>query len=159
MIDFFLDNPNFFAILLGAVIAVMGIAKQRETARNKNTLEFEAALEDDKDYSNHWRQVKALVANRETVPVTRWANDEAFDTPEAQAIRAVLNRWERAGNGVEKKLYNGDFLYDVYGTHVISMYDFLMPYVEDVRIERSPKLYVKFEKLAGDWKRKRQANR
>lgn len=155
MYDFFINNPNFFAVLAGVFIAVIGIAKQRQTARDKNTLDFESGLEDKADYAAAWKIVKSIVDDRLSIPLEYWAANAQFNSPEAEALRHVLNRWERASNGVERKVYNGDALYEIYGSHVISLHTFLMPYIAEIRSLRLPKAYVKFERLAVNWRSRR----
>lgn len=155
MYSFFLNHPNFFAVILGVVVAIIGIAKQRQTARDKNTLDFESALEDKSDYTAAWIIVTRIVDNRLSVPVQRWASKSYFNTAEAQALRHILNRWERASNGIERKVYNDEALYEIYGSHIISIYVYLMPYINEIRVLRLPKAYEKFERLAINWQVRR----
>lgn len=160
MWEFFTDNPSFFGIifstLVGGSIAIVGILKQRQTAVSKNTVDFEATLASDADYDRHWEIVKRVVADRERVSVAHWAEDANFGEEEAEATRYVLNSWERAANGVAKNVYDGHFLYEMYGTHVISMHDFLIPYILRVREVRQPKAFSKFLDMAEQWQKWRK---
>ncbi|MHB0775439.1 DUF4760 domain-containing protein [Halomonas sp. WWR20] len=157
MWEFFKTNPSFFGILfsalLGGTIAIVGIWKQRQTAVSKNTIDFEVMLGSDEEYDKHWEVVKRVVANRNHVSVAHWADNPNFDEPEAESIRYVLNSWERAANGINKKVYDSHFLYEMYGTHVISMHDHLLPYVMKVREVRQPKAHVKFLDMAEQWRK------
>jgi len=160
MWQFFKDNPSFFGILfsafLGGSIAIIGIWKQRQTAVSKNTVDFEAALGSDENYDKHWEAVKVAVADRKQIPVAHWAANENFENPPAEAIRYVLNSWERAANGITKKVYDSHFLYEMYGTHVISMHEQLLPYIIRVREDRQPRAFSKFLDMAEQWKKWRQ---
>lgn len=160
MWEFFLNNPGFFGIIfstfVGGSIAIVGILKQRQTAVSKNTVDFEAMLAGDADYDGSWDVVKRVVADRARVSVAHWAEDANFEKREAEAIRYVLNSWERAANGVAKKVYDSHFLYEMYGTHVISMHDFLIPYILRVREVRQPKAFSKFLDMAEQWQKWRK---
>lgn len=157
MWQFFKDNPSFFGILfsafLGGSIAIIGIWKQRQTAVSKNTVDFEAALGSDEDYDKHWEAIKAAVAERKRIPVANWATDKNFEKPSAEAIRYVLNSWERAANGISKRVYDSRFLYEMYGTHVISMHEQLLPYIIRVRQDRQARAFSKFLDMAEQWRR------
>ncbi|WP_339118847.1 DUF4760 domain-containing protein [Halomonas sp. BMC6] len=132
-------NASFFAIagsaLLGGAIAISGIVKQRQSARSKNTIDFEAALEDSDSYNDSFERVKKIVAKRDKYPIAGWAEDDEANSDDTKAIKTVLNYWERASNGVRKDVYDSDFLYDIYGTHVLNLHKFLLPFIRKVRQE------------------------
>ena len=136
---------------MGGAIAMVGIIKQRETARSKNTIDLEASIEDNR-YDEAFTTVYKLVTNRDNISVASWADDDKQSSPEAAAIKQVLNTWERASNGVRKKVYDNHFLYEIYGSHVLNIHEHLMPFMLKVRQERQPKAYQNFFVLAENWR-------
>lgn len=155
------SHASFFAIsgsaLLGGAIAISGIFKQRQTARSKNTVDFEAALEDSDSYNTSYERVKKIVAKRDKYPIAGWAEDDEASSDDAKAIKTVLNYWERASNGVRKDVYDSDFLYDIYGTHVLNLHKFMLPFIRKVRQGDQPKAFEQFLALSENWRVKRQA--
>lgn len=152
---------SFYAItgsaMLGGAIAISGIIMQRRTARSKNTIDFEAALEDSEHYNKSYERVKRVVAKREKFPIADWADDDESLSDEANSIKTVLNYWERASNGVRKNVYDGDFLYDIYGSHVLNLYKFLLPFIRRVRQDSQSKAYEQFLIICEGWRLKRKA--
>lgn len=160
MFDFFKSHPSFFGILLstliGSSVAIIGIYKQRQTARHKNSIDFEADLEGSESYENGWAILKRLVSSSEKNPLSMWATETNFDSEEAQSIRTILNRWERASNGVAKKIYDDEFLYDMYGSHVISIHRKSLGYIIRVRQERQEKAFEQFLNMVEKWRERRR---
>ena len=150
--------PTFFAIistaLIGAAVAIWGIATQRHTARSKNTIDFEHEIKHGQYTENFANVSKALNSkdcNEETVK--EWAKKSFQTTEEAQSIRKVLNTWEGASNGVRKKIYDSHFLYDIYGSHVINLYTKLSPFIKEVRKDpKRQRAFDHFIELANEWK-------
>lgn len=155
------SHASFFAIagsaLLGGAIAIIGIVKQRQTARSKNTIDFEAALEDSNSYNSSYAKVQKIVAKKDNYPVMKWAGEDKVNSDNAIAIKTVLNYWERASNGVRKDVYDSDFLYDIYGTHVLNLHEYLLPFIEEVREKRQSKAFENFLALTENWLVKRQS--
>lgn len=155
------SQASFFAIagsaLLAGAIAISGIVKQRQTARSKNTIDFEASLSNSESYNSALAQITKIRERNEKhkYKIDSWAADDEASSSETRAIKTVLNYWERASNGVRKDVYDSDFLYDIYGTHVINLYNVMLPFIE-ARQKKQPKAYEHFLALCENWVKKRQ---
>lgn len=155
------SQASFYAVagsaLLAGAIAISGIVKQRQTARSKNTIDFEASLSNSESYNSALAQVgKIFERNKKyNYEIQAWAVEDEAGSTETRAIKTVLNYWERASNGVRKDVYDSGFLYDIYGTHVINLYNKLLPFIEARQVEQ-PKAYEHFLALCENWVEKRK---
>lgn len=147
---FFVTNPTIVPISIGALIAIFGIAKQRQSSREKNSIDFESSYKQSKDIEEAWMVLKIVVQNRLDTPIDHWAGGKAYGSEEAIAIRRIINEWERAANGINHKIYDDDFLYKTYGTTVIELYTFLRPYITATQ-NYNPRVFAQFTRLAIRW--------
>ncbi len=155
---FLKENPLLFPATLAVFVAVIGIFKQRQTARDKNSIDFESSLELSGDYEESWEVFHVAAANRLDAPLEAFADIEKYGTREDKAIRYILNWWERGANGIERKIYDDSYLYDSYKTHVLTIQTLLSPYIKVVQ-QRAPSAYEKFNKMALKWRQRRDAEK
>lgn len=167
LLDYVSKNPSMTPIvssgltaLVAGAIAICTIIKQRQTARENNSLSFEKDYKRCEFVRNAWDTLIYNVhANRLETPIERYAIDaELKKTKEAKAIRDILNEWERAANAVNTRLYDGEFLYQVFGSTVIFLHREMLPYIKE-RQKESPFFYEQFMRLAVCWLAKRNQER
>lgn len=138
--------------MVAGVIALMTIKKQRQTARENNSLSFE------KDYQRCEYVRKAWVVIREKViknkpyfPIERYAEAGYASTEEATAIRDILNEWERAANAINHNLYDDGLLYNAFGSSVLFLRTEFQPYIEK-RQNDTPSYYQNFMSMSLRWR-------
>lgn len=150
--------PTSFAIvfsaLLAALVASRSINKQRQIAREKNSLDFEANYKHNVLIQKAWAEIHLLVGNSLNKPVEIWADKENARSTERDAIVLVLNEWERVAKGIFNKLYDGEYLYDIYGTIILTLHTRIHPFIWE-RQKHNRRSYVNFDRLVIDWRIKR----
>ncbi|WP_122499869.1 DUF4760 domain-containing protein [Pseudomonas viridiflava] len=72
------------------------------------------------------------------------------------AIKVVLNSWEKVAIAIQNDVYSEKMLYQAYGTTVISLWDILHPYIR-ARQQENERVYISFTWLALKWRMKRGA--
>ncbi len=134
---------NFYssgAILLSAVLALSGallnLVYQRRTARDSNSLSFQHSLLNDQHYLKYLSCSVSAFENRHNFPLKMFATREYSKTPEAQAIRYVLNTWERAANAMRHGIYDEKYLYEAHKSMVLHFGVILREYVNEKQKEQ-----------------------
>lgn len=145
------SNPTLIPISVGVIIALLGIYKQRQSSREKNSIDFEAGYKRSKDIQEAWITLMKAVRKASSEEIAGWAEPGVFDTEEASAFRLIMNEWERAANGVFRKVYDNDFLYKTYGSTVIDLSLYLHPYIKRKQ-QQNPRIYLQFTRLSVAWK-------
>jgi hypothetical protein len=75
-----------------------------------------------------------------------------------EAIKVVLNSWEKVAIAIQNDVYSDRMLYQAYGTTLISFWNILNPYIRARQKELgNPRLYISFSWLALRWKLKRDS--
>lgn len=158
IIEFFKDIPASLSVLFSSLITVCiaysGIMKQRQIAREKNSLDFEAAYKHSIQINEAWDVLISISQNSYKESVKKWAKSENLSSNEALSIRVLLNEWERVANGVFHNIYDSAFLYKIYGSYLIKMHSLLLPYIRE-RQEKNYRLYYQLDKLVMEWRVKR----
>lgn len=157
ILDTAIHKPHFFAILLGALIAalvaIVTVRKARQTARDKNSIDFETTYKKSQEIRNAWTHYKSQIKKMSKQDISN-----LFNNPDSQGFKAcivLLNEWERAGNGVYSRLYDGRFLYGVYGSAIVQLHEDLSPFIEEARKEKS-KAFIQFTRMYCDWRMRQE---
>ncbi len=150
VITYLLEHPTLMPMGFASIIAIVGIRKQRQSAREKNSIDFESGYKRSKQINDAWIILMKAVRNSNNVPIESWASQDKFASTEASAIRLILNEWERAASGISHSIYDNDLLYKTYGTTVIDLYTFLRPFITEKQ-RHNPRFYAQFAKLAVCW--------
>ncbi|KDE35135.1 hypothetical protein AW40_18395 [Kosakonia radicincitans UMEnt01/12] len=148
------ENPTFYstiiAALIAAAIAVVSIRKQRQTSREKNSLDFESSYKRSDKVEDAWQTILNILKVRKLIPLEMWGRDEVRQTKEARALMTVFNEWERCANAIRNGLYDEMFLYKVFGSTVIFLAKEFEPYLT-ARRSVNIKFYGNFCWLAENW--------
>ncbi|MGF6103699.1 DUF4760 domain-containing protein [Enterobacter sp. A4] len=153
------DNPTFYstiiAALIAAAIAIISIRTQRQTSREKNSLDFESSYKRSDKVESAWQTMLNILKLRKIIPLEMWGRDEVRQTKEARALMTVFNEWERCANAIRNGLYDELFLYKVFGSTVIFLAKEFEPYLA-ARRSVNIKFYSNFCWLAENWMIRRE---
>jgi len=156
--NIYLNHPTVISTSLAAVVAfivaVVGISKQRQSSREKNSLDFEANYKDSQEIRDSWVLLRQAVAQDSTYLVELVTKRKQDDEEVRTAIVTILNEWERAANAIEHSLFDEDLLYKAYGTIVIKLFQDLSPFILHCQ-KRNHRVFVSFTKLSIKWQIKR----
>lgn len=132
----------------GAIIAIVGIAMQRKTSREKNSLEFDVFYQTNEEVRMHWDAIAEYIrANKDKKNIGKiTSKDDLFPS-----LIFVLNSWERASNAIRHNIYDEDYLYNVLGGSAIRIYDELEPFIKQ-RQRKNPIALNNFEWLVIRWR-------
>tara|TARA_Y100000782_G_C10178940_1_gene263158 strand:+ start:2447 stop:3097 length:651 start_codon:yes stop_codon:yes gene_type:complete len=149
------------AVLLSAILgvsaAIAGMFYQRQTAKEKNTLDFQQKLKDDKDYLKHTVVLSQIIHSLERNKILlELSKPENSSDPRGISIRYVLNTWEQAANAIKHKLYDESFLYSSHKSSVIDLSLYLRTFIRE-RQKKNVSLYSDFSLLALKWTIKRDS--
>ncbi len=153
---------EFFKIfatpLTAGSIAIWGILSQRKSAREKNTLDFEAAYQNNEQLrkaSSNIRKIYKLEKEHRVDVYKRIASNDS-DDPLFDDITYLLNVWERGANGIRKNILDEHLMYNIYGTIVIYHFEHLYDLIDIRRSTKDGvnknKVWINFEWLAIRWK-------
>ncbi|MFL1906554.1 DUF4760 domain-containing protein [Plesiomonas shigelloides] len=148
------NNPTFYPGAIGALIAILSIKTQRQTSREKNSLDFEAAYKRNDQVNEAWAKVLEIYKNRLTTPVEHWGRPDLSQTDEAKALKTIFNEWERCANAIHHKIYDEKYLYKVYGSTLIFLDVQFDPYIQECR-KKNPRFYRNMKLLALNWRVRR----
>lgn len=148
------ENPTFYSTLIAAMIAaaiaIISIRKQRQTSKEKNSLDFESSYKRSDKVEDAWQTLLNVLKVRKVVPLYMWGRDEVRQSKEARALMTVFNEWERCANAIRNGLYDELFLYKVFGSTVIFLAKEFEPYLAERR-SINIKFYGNFCWLAEKW--------
>ena len=111
---FYASIAIFTSAVIALSVALLGIHFQRKTAQESNSLDFQISLANNDKYLESLAVIVLAINNREKVPVENFAREEFSTSKEAEAIRYVLNTWERAANAILHGIYDEKYLYRTY---------------------------------------------
>lgn len=148
-----LKHPALHASLIASTVAIVGIRKTRQSAREKNSIDFETIYKTNENILKAWKIALPIMISANNNEIRRYAG--IFLSKENESINTILNTWERAANGIFHNVYDGNFLYKTYGTTVIKLYEELHPFIE-ARQAKNPRFYLQLSRLYINWKIKRQ---
>ncbi|EEW1437697.1 TPA: DUF4760 domain-containing protein [Escherichia coli] len=147
-------NPTFYSTIIAAVIAaaiaIISIRKQRQTSREKNSLDFESSYKRSDKVEDAWQTMLDILKVKKIIPLEMWGRNEVRQTKEARALMTVFNEWERCANAIRNGLYDESFLYKVFGSTVIFLAKEFEPYLA-ARRSVNIKFYGNFCWLAENW--------
>lgn len=160
--DLWDNSPTFFsnvvAAIVALIVAVVTIRKNRQTSREKNSLDFESSYKRSDKVDAAWQEILTLLKKdpkKPKKPMSHWGLNSVRQTKEARALMTVFNEWERCGNAIKHGLFDEGFLYKVYASTVINLYVACKPYIEE-RQKVNPRIYANFCWLANRWIKKRR---
>ena len=142
------------AIPLAAIVAFFTYRGQLKAQRLKSSLEFSKEFSQNKVLQDALNKYIELSINRLEVPIESWAKPELQLSIEAQAIRTLINEFERLSAGIKHKIYDEDFIYNSHATYIIRAHTNLSPYM-NVQKSLNPRLFKGFDELALKWKVRR----
>lgn len=152
--NLYTTSPTFYPAAIGAIIALVSIKKQRQSSREKNSLDFESAYKRNKDIEEAWLSVLSIHKERINFPIEEYGKIENGQTDNARSLRTIFNEWERCANAVHSKIYDDAYLYNAHGSTVIFLDVHFGPYIEKCQ-ERNPRIYANLKKLALQWRVRR----
>lgn len=153
-------HPTFYAILFaslitlsGAAIAIIGITKSRQSAREKNSIDFEKDYKGSEAVERHWMVFRDSIRRSDAETIRQYFINR--DTDEFKALVGILNEWERAANGIAHDIYDGRFLYQAYGTTFLDLFVICKPFI-DAAQDKNARTFRAITQLFIDWKIFRQ---
>jgi len=141
--------------MITMVSAIVAILNTRKIAKNKNSTDFETAIESSASYGKHYSRLSVFI---KTNPKKEdWINlAHSIDNDVTSSAHILLNWWERAANGIKNDVYSENTLYDVYRGEVLHIIGSLIFFIEEVRKKQSnPRIFIGAEWLHKKWKRKK----
>lgn len=149
-----------FAILLSAiiaaVIAVISIGHQREIARKQATLSLLSEREWDETALKSREQ---FIRERDSEDgLVSWADPKHRDTPQATAIRHVLNEYELIAIGIKESILDEELYRRWFRGTCIRDWEKSARFVYELRQrpDAPDTLFTEFEELAVSWGAVRQ---
>jgi hypothetical protein len=145
-------NPVIVVLVMSFVAVIVGIVIQKQTSREKNTLDFEEKYKHDKDIIRCFNVAIDVCSSKTGSEIKALAADTKDSN--YQSISALLNEWERAANAIHHNLYDEPMLYKVHGSLVIYLWTRLQPFIE-TRQRVNPRFFANFTRLAVKWQIRR----
>jgi len=144
-------HPTAIVGAIALIVATIGILKQRQTSKEKNSLDFEASYKNNKDIREAWDTLRTILQQPPNY-LLEIAKDR--DNKHRKSIILILNEWERAANAIYHGLYDEEFLYKAYGSTVITLFTNTLPFISYFQ-QKNPRTFISFTKLAVRWQLKR----
>lgn len=117
---------------IAAIIAYHNWKRQKELHREKMSLDFQNYYQNDEDILKHRDNLNYLFRNYHDVQDN--LDEISFDNDFFTSMIFVLNAWERCAHSVRKGVYSEQFLYDIYGSNLIGIYDKLEKFIVKRRL-------------------------
>ncbi|MGX2962145.1 DUF4760 domain-containing protein [Shewanella sp. FeAMO] len=154
VINFAKENPTATTGIGAAVVAYFSLLSTIRNAVVKNAIDFETTYKHNEKIVNSSLLIKEVVTSKNSDEIAEYGLESNFFSEEAKAFTVVFNEWERCANGIYHGVYDEDFLYGIYGTTVLFLYERCKPYI-DKRKDHNPRVYNRFSWLALRWKARR----
>lgn len=137
--------------VVAGVIALFTIKKQRQTARENNSLSFERDYKRCEYVRSAWDVLfHRVFKNRSSFAVERYAESRFSKSEGNKAIKDILNEWERAANAINHRLYDDRFLYKAFGSTVLFLRKGFYPYIAARRSDNAS-YYRQFMSMSLRW--------
>jgi len=155
------NNPTVFVGLLAFFVALWGVSSNRRASRHKNSIDFQTNLSHNEKILE-MREIALSIALDEKkrakhggrpgyISISDYVSPTLARSKNGIAIMRFLNEWERAANGIFKDVYDEHFLYQVYGTTVLGIYELFYDYISSVQ-QQNPRAYLQYSKLYCKWR-------
>ncbi len=146
---------SVLAIITSAILALtaafVGVFYQRQTAKEKNTLDFQSGIQSDKQYVDSMRKLATIFRDYDSsITIGDLANDLHVNKPESQAIRYVLNSWEKAANAIRHGIFDDNYLYSSHKSTVLLIGVKCRPFIR-ARQATNTSLYTNLNWLIMKW--------
>lgn len=152
-----MDNPEFLGLnevhavlitgIFAAVIAVWALFSQRAIAAKRATLDFIQESQRDSDMIAARQIFYGLLKTPEGLG--KWAATEHVESPEANAIRTVLNEHELVSIGIQRGILDDETYRRFYRTIVVQRWQDSASYILARRKRTGTQsLFHEFEELA-----------
>lgn len=146
---------TLLSVFAALVVGVMTIRANRNQSRVNASLEFEKSLNHDPMFVDTRKQaltplgkvIRSLANEEKQCGACHYLKQS--DANIAQ-LDMFLNEWERVGNGIFFKAYDGDLLYGTYGSTIIQILNRCAPHIIKSQ-ERNPRTFIRFTQLAVEW--------
>ena len=145
------QHPTAIVGAVALIVASIGILKQRQTSKEKNSLDFEASYKNNADIREAWYTLRIALEQPDGY-LLKVAKDK--NNKYRKPIILILNEWERAANAIYHELYDEEFLYRAYGSIVIKLFIDTLPFIAHFQLN-NPRVFISFTKLAVRWQLKR----
>ena len=145
------NHPTAIVGAIALIVASIGILKQRQTSKEKNSLDFEANYKNNEDIREAW-YILGVALEQPDGYLLKVAKDK--NNKYRKSIILILNEWERAANAIYHELYDEEFLYRAYGSIVIKLFIDTLPFIAHFQL-KNPRIFISFTKLAVRWQLKR----
>lgn len=106
---------------VAALIAYHNWKRQKELHREKMSLDFQNYYQNDKEIVMHRENLNYLFRHHPDIKDSIEEITIGNDFYESMVF--VLNAWERCAHSVRKGVFSEQFLYDIYGSNLIGIYD------------------------------------
>lgn len=151
-LKFLVSNLTAVVGLLGIFTAIKTILSNKKNSRDKNSIDFEQGYKRNTDLNDAWLVFLKVMRESSSYDISNLAYQ--YGSIETQSLVKILNEWERAANGIFHDIYDGNYLYKVYGTTVIGLYEYSYPFIEE-RQKGNPRSFIQLTRLYIKWKIKR----
>ncbi|KTB79061.1 DUF4760 domain-containing protein [Pseudomonas syringae pv. syringae] len=150
-----LRNVLLFCGVLTAIVSmymVLATAKKKQTA----DLLFGCRLDEQLQLGN--ARIAAMHDAQSPMKDLLLSCNEA-DRKEKEAVKYVLNHWERVAVGIVQGIYHEEMLRQSNHSNVVSLYKKAKPFIDAVRYkEQKDTFYRHFEKMALSWDERPRKN-
>lgn len=150
------------AILLTAIVsaalATWAIITQRVVSRRIATLEYIARVESDEDLINARNKFIDLTSDDDQI--LKFADPAKYNTPEAHAIRLVLNEREQLAIGIQFGVLDKTYIRRYARGALVKDFRLAAPFIYRIRSSaKNPAIYHEFEDLVRSYSDKNMPRR
>lgn len=142
------------AIVLTAIFAAWAVHSSRQMTRRKNSADVIFNSKNDDRLRDGIRTIRRL-NDDSNVEISKYAYEQSADEAtqkDSAAVNYVLNYYEYVAVGIKRGIYDESILKDSSYTTLVHMYEFCLPYIENVRrLRQRSTTWCEFEKLALRW--------
>jgi hypothetical protein len=147
------ETPTSLVIALSTAIAWKSLKQSRKLSIQKNTLDFDDSHSANSELLKAYvtlRHISTSGLSKEVDSKLRDLASKKQDSSEAEAIRLILNTWERVARGVEHEVYDEEMLYRAFKSLVVQIHRKTKAYRLEAQV-RTPTFYECFETMAYRW--------
>lgn len=139
----------FLSAVIGAVTAIVSVAKHRITVQKQSAVKFATQLESDKCISEHFTKFKKLINEDKLLSIL----DDDADFADKKSVASFLNLMEILSVSVLQNVFDENVCKAILGDYLVKRWDEAEELILKVReIEESEVFFVSFQIIAERWR-------
>ena len=145
---FFPTSASAILTLIAVTAAFYGVFKTRQSAREKNSIDFQKEHKNNKEVNEAWLYVRRNIRGKPAKSVAGYFYVK--NGPQFRNLATLLNDWERVATGVEHGVYDSRYLYQAHGSNFLALYKDALPFIKAAQYEQ-PRAFIALSKMAYRW--------